>query len=128
MRGSNPKQSRDAVWTVVDEAFDPKVRIPDGPWKAIQSMSFLLSRVLWRDDSAHWAPRASIEDRSLTAEVAFNLAILQQKIKPGQAQHELYHACKLRKKDEGRPRLHLLVREPNRAEVADPVANKYMIK
>ena len=56
-------------------------------------------------------------DRSITAEVAFNMLVFRRKMKVGQAPCEMYDACKLKRKDSGRPRFHLLVREPSREEI-----------
>jgi hypothetical protein len=52
-------------------------------------------------------------DRSITAEVALNVLALRRKMKVGQAPYDMYDACKLKAKDVGRPRFHLLVREPS---------------
>ena len=112
----------------MDEVFAEKPGIPEAAWRAVQDMSFFMSKLLRHDDSADWAPKASREDRSMPMEVAYNEAIYRNKILPQQDPGEIYAACKLRKKDTGRPRFHLLVREPSREEIAHPLKKRCMIK
>ncbi len=67
-------------------------------------------------------------DRSITAEVAFNMLVFRQNMKVGQAPCDMYDASKLKAKDAGRPRFHVLLREPSPEEVMHPIANLYTIK
>ncbi len=87
-----------------------------------------MGKILRHEDRAYWAPVAHVDDRSLSAEIAFNVAVLMGNMKPEQSPYEIYDVCKLLSKDAGRPRFNLLAREPSREEIGDEMAKRYMIR
>ncbi len=74
-RGPTPPTTKSAVWTAVDGVFDKNRRIPTIPWHAIRDMSFFLGKLLRHENSAYLAPVTRVDDRSSSAEIAFNVAV-----------------------------------------------------
>ena len=73
-KGSSPEVTASAVWTVVDEVFDQKIRIPKDDWDAIQRASRFLGKMLRHGENDRWAPTRD-DDQSICMELAYNAAI-----------------------------------------------------
>ena len=73
-KGSSPMVTTNAVWTVVDEVFDRKVRIPKDDWDAIQRASRFLGKMLRHGENDRWSPTRDSE-QSICIELAYNAAI-----------------------------------------------------
>ena len=78
-------------------------------------------------ENAPWAPQRD-EVGAISAELAFNVAVSQGIMLKQQKPWEIYDCFKLQVKDTGRPRFHVLVREPSREEISDEKIMPYMIR
>ena len=57
-------------------------------------------------------------DKSLSSTTAMNMLIVKKLVPPGTPPAAIYNYCKLFKKDAGRARYHVLVRDPSREELS----------
>jgi hypothetical protein len=117
-RSTSPRVTKNSVWNSDEELFDRKRPLEMRAWSAIQDAS--------RFFSAPWAPQND-EAGSISAELAFNVSVSQGVMLKQQKPWEIYGCFKLQVKDTGRPRFHVLVREPSREEISDEGIMPYMI-
>jgi hypothetical protein len=80
-RYSSPLVTISAVWTVVDEVFSPKGRIPQPEWDQIQRASRFFGRLLRHGENDRWAPMRDA-NQSICMELAYNVAILRGILAP----------------------------------------------
>ena len=126
-RYSSPMVTISAVWTVVDEVFSPKGRIPQPEWDQIRRASHFFGRLLRHGENDRWAPMRD-GNQSICMELAYNVALLRGVLAPSCTPADIYTCLKLREKDRDRGRFHLLLRNATFEESCDPVTKKYVIQ